>query len=51
MVINFPYKLHNAINLSQGNTISPIVIDYEESDEDGATLYDVGTNLSALGTD
>ena len=26
-------------------------IDYEESDEDGATLYDVGTNLSALGTD
>ena len=26
-------------------------IDYEESDEDGATLYNVGTNLSALGTD
>ena len=25
-------------------------IDYEESDEDGATLYNVGTNLSAIGT-
>jgi len=30
---NFPYKLHNAITLSQGNTVDPISVDYAPGSE------------------
>ena len=43
MVINFPYKLHNAINLAQGNSISPISIDYAPGAEHISVKHDVWT--------
>jgi len=40
---NFPYKLHNAITLSQGNTIDPISIDYAPGSEHISVKHDVWT--------
>ena len=40
---NFPYKLHNAITLSQGDTVDPISIDYAPGSEHISVKHDVWT--------
>ena len=43
VTIDFSNKLHNAINLSQGNSISPISIDYAPGAEHISVKHDVWT--------
>ena len=43
VIIDFPDKLHNAISLSQGNTINPISVDYAPGAEHISVKHDVWT--------